>query len=283
MRERLPEWLRRKVPRESSVETRAIVDKYNLHTVCESAQCPNKSECFSNKTATFMILGDVCTRNCGFCAVQNGDVTPLDSDEPMRVAQAVRDMGLLYVVITSVTRDDLPRGGAEQFAETVHAIKSLVPNAIVEVLIPDCQGNGAALDIICKSPISVCNHNVETVPRLYSMVRPQAEYQRSLNLLKYVKTMYPMIKTKSGIMVGLGESAAEVKGVLLDLQEVDCDIVTIGQYLRPSDDNLAISRFVHPDEFDQYSEYGKSLGIPCVFSGPYVRSSYHADRLSLNQ
>lgn len=277
MNKRLPEWLTVKAPKHGAYEQMAgFLRSLELHTVCQSASCPNIGECFSAGTATFMILGNVCTRNCGFCGISHGEPLPLDPMEPARVAEAAERLGLKYVVVTSVTRDDLPDGGAAQFADTIRSIGGTLPGAKVEVLIPDFAGDEGALRAVVAARPFVLNHNVETVPRLYSGVRPEADYRRSLSLLETAKRFSPSIVTKSGLMVGLGESEEEVIQVLRDLREVGCDFVTIGQYLRPSRTNLPVAEYVHPSQFEAYKGIGLGMGFRFVASGPFVRSSYHA-------
>ena len=248
----------------------------DLHSVCEEARCPNIGECFNAGTATFMILGDVCTRACGFCDVTSGRPEGLDLLEPFRLAQAVERLGLDYVVITSVNRDDLPDGGAEIFAACIRAIRRRLPETQVEVLIPDFEGNWDALATVIEAQPVVLNHNTETVPRLYRRVRPKARYRRSLELIRRVKEIDPEMTTKSGIMVGLGETLDEVKQVLDDLREHGCDLLTVGQYLRPSLKHLPIDRFWHPDEFAEIADYAHAIGFRHAECGPLVRSSYHA-------
>lgn len=247
-----------------------------LHTVCESAMCPNIGQCFGKRTATFMILGDVCTRACRFCAVTKGKPEPLDPTEPGKVAQAVRGLGLRHAVITSVTRDDLPDGGASAFAATIRAIHEQAPDTIVEVLIPDFRGSLEALRTVVEAAPQIINHNLETVPRLYPTVRPQAVYERSLQLLERVKQLDPALPTKSGLMVGLGETRDEVLSVMDDLRAVGCDMLTIGQYLRPSQWHLEVAEFVTPEMFAEYRRLGESKGFKSVASGPLVRSSFNA-------
>lgn len=277
MNKRLPEWLTVKAPKRGAYEDMAgYLKSLGLHTVCQSASCPNIGECFSHKTATFMILGDSCTRNCGFCGVNHGRPLPVDPEEPAHVAQAAAKMELRYVVVTSVTRDDLPDGGASQFADTIRMIGTEIPNARVEVLISDLKGEWDSLKVILDAVPFVLNHNVETVPRLYSEVRPQAKYRRSLELLETAKLLRSSIYTKSGLMVGLGESPEEVTEVLKDLRSVGCDFITIGQYLRPSRNNLPVVEYVTPDQFEAYKQVGYEMGFRHVASGPFVRSSYHA-------
>ena len=271
-----PSWLKVKVPLgESFSRLKGLMDGKHLHTVCEEARCPNMSECWNAGTATFMILGDVCTRSCGFCAVKTGKPEGLDLEEPFRVADAVRSMGVRYAVVTSVNRDELPDGGAAVFAETIRQIRVVNPSVSIEVLIPDFRGVEWALDIVVEARPDVLNHNMETVPRLYTGVRPQAKYDRSLELLERAKRKGMM--TKTGIMVGLGESEEEVQEVMRDVRGVNCDIFTIGQYLQPTKEHLPVERYVHPDEFARYKQYGLAMGLPRVESGPLVRSSYHAE------
>jgi lipoic acid synthetase len=257
-------------------KTKAIVSLFKLNTVCQEAQCPNIGECWGHGAATFMLMGDVCTRNCRFCAVHHGHVVALDPDEPRRVAEAARKMGLSHVVVTSVNRDDLPDGGAAHFAATVRALKQLNPGCTVEVLTPDFQGDEAAVELVAQSPIEIYNHNTETVPRLYKRVRPGAKYERSLRVLQKAKETRASLKTKTGLMVGLGETYEELLAVFGDLRAVECDILTLGQYLRPSKEQLPIERYVHPDEFAALRQEALKLGFRHVESGPLVRSSYHA-------
>jgi lipoic acid synthetase len=255
---------------------KALMREQSLHTVCESARCPNIGECWSSRTATFLILGEVCTRRCAFCAVTSGTPEGCDTDEPRRVAEAVAALGLKYAVVTSVTRDDLPDGGAAIFAATIRAIHDLRSGCRVEVLIPDFAGSEPALAQVVEAAPDVLNHNIETVPRLYSLVRPQADYRRSLELLAHAKAINPQQTTKSGLMLGLGEETAEVEASLRDLRAHGCDIATIGQYLRPSADHIPIQRYAPPDEFAHLATYGQSLGFRHIESAPLVRSSYHA-------
>jgi len=272
---RKPEWIRAKLPGGANYsEIKGLVAEGGLHTVCQSARCPNLGECWERRTATFMILGDTCTRNCRFCAVKSGAPSPVDPDEPRRVAGAVRALGLRYAVVTSVTRDDLPLGGAEIFADTVGAIGELVPGCKVEVLVPDFRGSEEALRIVLDAAPDVLNHNVETVPRLYPVVRPQADFDRSIDLLR--RARQAGATTKSGLMVGLGETMPEVFHVMEKLREVDCRILTVGQYLRPSMAHLPVERYVEPAEFDEIRRRGLRMGFSHVESGPLVRSSYHA-------
>ena len=275
-----PRWLRRGLPSGPEYEKlRRLVQNGNLHTVCQEAKCPNQFECYAKGTATFMILGDRCTRNCRFCAVQHRPAGPPDPAEPERVAAAVAQLGLRYAVITSVTRDDLADGGASIFAETLAAIQRQNPDTLVEVLIPDLQGNWQALKIILQADPHVLNHNLETVPRLYPQVRPQADYRRSLELLRQVKKNSPRKICKSGIMLGLGEMRDELRQVWRDLRDCGCDILTMGQYLQPSGEHLPVKRFVPPEEFDELQAEALACGFVGVAAGPFVRSSYQAEKL----
>jgi lipoic acid synthetase len=270
---KLPQWLIKRTPKAQNIRhLRSVINDPSIHTVCESAKCPNIGECYSKRTMTFMILGENCTRSCRFCAVQKGTPSPVDPSEHHRVAEAAKKLGLSYVVITSVTRDDLEDGGASQFAKTINEVR----DARVEVLIPDFQGNADSLKKVVDAKPDVINHNVETVPKLYPQIRPQADYKRSLTLLKRVKDMDGNICTKSGLMVGLSESFEEVEGVLKDLFSAGVDIVTIGQYIPPSKDHAPVAEYIKPEIFDRYREFGIGYGLKEVFSGPFVRSSYHA-------
>ena len=272
---RKPEWLKARVPGgENYTALKTLIDTRALHTVCQEARCPNMGECWNSGTATFMILGDTCTRSCGFCAVKTGRALFLDKDEPRRVGEAVEAMKLRHAVITSVNRDELYDGGAQIFAETIREIRSRLPHCRIEVLIPDFQGSEAALNIVLDAQPDILNHNTETVPRLYKTVRPQAQYNRSLELLDRAKEKGFL--TKSGLMVGLGETMEEVVDTLSDLREVRCDILTIGQYLQPTREHLPVERYVHPDEFAALKRTGLEMGFRYVESGPLVRSSYHA-------
>lgn len=254
-----------------------MITRLKLHTVCESAACPNVGECWNRRTATFMILGNVCTRRCGFCAVQKGAPLAVDFDEPNRVAEAVEAMGLAYAVVTSVNRDDRKDGGASLFADTIEAIRRRVPGCKVEVLVPDFQGSHAAMETVMMARPDVLNHNTETVPRLYRQVRLGARYERSLDMLDFAKSLSPSTPTKSGLMLGLGETVEEVLGVMQDLQRHRVDILTLGQYLRPSSKHLPIVRYVPPAEFAELRVSGMKMGFSHVEAGPLVRSSYHAD------
>ncbi len=275
-----PSWLKKRLPSGSEYgKIAALIGDSQLHTVCQEAKCPNIWECFSCKTATFLMMGPRCTRNCRFCAVAQGPSSPPDPEEPLRVAEAAHQMGLRYVVITSVTRDDLPDGGAGMFAETVAAVRKKIPDARIELLIPDFQGNAAALRTVMDAGPDVLNHNIETVQRLYPSVRPQAAYGRSLELLRRVKTYCPEIPTKSGLMLGLGEKTEEIRETLKDIFEAGCSILTLGQYLQPSKEHLPVERFVEPEEFEEWRQIALDTGFRQVASGPFVRSSYHAKEL----
>ncbi len=272
-----PEWLKVKLPMgENYNDVKDLMRRQSLHTVCEEARCPNIAECWNNRSATFMILGDTCTRSCGFCNVKVGIPSELDFAEPRRVADSVKELGLKHVVITSVNRDELKDGGASIFSETVRLINEEMPDTTVEILIPDFRGVIDAFNIIMRYPPDILNHNLETVPRLYHVVRPQAKYERSLKLIRWFKDRY--LRTKSGIMVGIGEQPDEVLDLMKDLVEHGCDILTIGQYLQPTKMHLPVDRFVTPDEFNMYKEEGLKMGFKIVESSPLVRSSYHADR-----
>ncbi|MDD5007218.1 MAG: lipoyl synthase [Syntrophorhabdaceae bacterium] len=280
MHRRLPSWFTQKIPEPAAMhDMEKLLRKKGLHTVCESALCPNMGQCFARRTATFMILGDTCTRRCTFCAVKKGMPVAPDEEEPQRICEATRALGLRYVVITSVTRDDLADGGASQFAQTLKALHEEDRDIGVEVLIPDFCGSVESLKTVILAGPQVINHNVETVPRLYNKVRPQAECARSVRLLSTVKELDPNIVTKSGLMVGLGETKGEVIGVMKDLRKADCDLLTIGQYLQPSPNHHQIVYFVTPEEFGEYETIGLDLGFKAVASGPLVRSSYKAAEL----
>jgi lipoyl synthase len=272
-----PQWLRAPAPvGENYRELKQLIDRLRLHTVCESAACPNVGECWNQRTATFMMLGNVCTRRCGFCAVQKGAPQPVDYDEPARIAEAVAAMGLKFAVITSVNRDDRHDGGAELFAMVIRAIRQRVPGCGVEVLIPDFQGSLEAVETVMQAGPDVLNHNTETVPRLYRQVRLGARYQRSLDVLAHARRVSTATPTKSGLMLGLGETADEVLQVMRDLRAHQVEILTLGQYLRPSPKHLPIVRYVTPGEFDEFRAAGREMGFAHVESGPLVRSSYHA-------
>ena len=274
---RIPPWLRVKLPESPNFSgTRELLKDLHLNTVCQSAKCPNCWECFSRKVATFMIMGSQCTRNCAFCNITPGRPQPLDPDEPRRVAEGAKRLGLRHVVVTSVTRDDLPDGGAGHFAATIRALRAAQPDCTVEVLIPDFQGDREALKTVLDAAPDILNHNVETVPGLYDRIRPQAEYRQSLDLLARSKEIAPKIPTKSGLMVGLGETDEELLRAVKDLAAVRCDIVTVGQYMRPTREHPEVRRYVHPDVFEEYAEAGKKLGVPQMYCAPLVRSSYNA-------
>jgi len=274
---RHPEWIRVRLSK--THETKKILRQFNLSTVCEEARCPNQGECFSKKTATFMILGDKCTRNCSFCAVESAYPLPPDKYEPERIAEAVVLLRLKFVVITSVTRDDLSDGGASHFAQTIKAIRERDKDIKVEVLTPDFRGDINALKTVLDAEPDVFNHNIETVPRLYPMVRPKADYFASLNMLKSTKRLYPDIKTKSGIMLGLGEKRAEVLSVLSDLREAGCDFLTIGQYLMPRKENIPVVEYIKPEVFEEYRTRGLEMGFKAVASSPLTRSSMNAEEM----
>ena len=277
VRERKPPWIRARFPGgERFMQVKRLLREEGLHSVCEEARCPNIGECFNAGTATFMILGDICTRACGFCDVTSGRPTGLDLLEPLRLSATVERLGLDYAVITSVNRDDLPDGGASIFAGCLRSIRARSPEVQVEVLIPDFEGNWDALRTVVEARPVVLNHNTETVPRLYRRVRPKGVYTRSLELIRRVKQLDPAMTTKSGIMVGLGESFEEVVQTMTDLRAHDCDLLTVGQYLRPSAKHLPVDRYWHPDEFAALTEVGERLGFRHIEAGPLVRSSYHA-------
>jgi lipoyl synthase len=275
-----PPWLKKRIPPyQDLLKVRSILAATDLHTVCEEARCPNLGECFSRGTATFLILGNICTRDCGFCAVEHGDPVPADEKEAEKVAQAVQKMDLRYVVVTSVTRDDLPDGGASQFARTIQAIRNMNSEIKIEVLIPDFKGDPSSLGVVLREYPEVLNHNVETIARLYLKVRPQADHIRSLHLLKRSKKSYPSVMTKSGFMLGLGETHKEVLELMEDLRGVECDFLTIGQYLQPRSDRLPVERYILPEEFEEYQKIGMKMGFKAVASGPFVRSSFHASQM----
>ena len=278
---RIPEWLTIRLPRRRDVdEVESLMRSHGLVTVCEEARCPNLGECWSKKTATYMILGDTCTRSCRFCAVKTGKGGDLDPFEPMKVAQSAAQLGLKHTVVTSVNRDELPDGGANHFAKTIKALRELLPDTIIEVLTPDFLGNKENIQIVVDAKPHIYNHNIETIPRLYRKVRPQARYARSLQLLEYVKEADPEIYTKSGFMVGFGETRDEVVSLLEDLKAHRVDAVTIGQYLKPGKNYLDVVEFVHPDVFAEYKQIGEAMGFLFVASGPFIRSSYNAKEFS---
>jgi lipoic acid synthetase len=276
-----PSWLKKSLPKGGDYQrVKGLLSKANLNTVCQEANCPNMFECFSNDTSTFMILGSQCSRNCSFCNIKPGNPIPVDIKEPQRVAKAAFDLKLKYVVVTSVTRDDLEDGGAYQFAQTIRAIKSLLPNdPKVEVLIPDFQGNYEALKIVVCTKPDVVNHNIETVPSLYSKVRPEADYQQSLDIIQNIKDIDPSMPAKSGIMVGLGETFTELELTIKDLFDHGCDILTIGQYLQPTRSHLDVEKYYSPDEFNLLEKKARAIGFKKVYAGPFVISSYQAKDL----
>ncbi|MBX3300911.1 MAG: lipoyl synthase [Nitrospira sp.] len=276
-RPRLPSWFKvnaRTGP--DYLEIKQTLEQLDLHTICEEARCPNRWECWNARTATFLILGDICTRRCHYCSVETGRPFPLDEAEPGRVAEAVRALGLRHAVVTSVNRDELPDGGASIFAETIRQTRRLNPTCTIEVLIPDFEGSAAALATVCAEKPDILNHNIETVARLFPSIRPQGKYQRSIELLARAKQHGP--KTKSGLILGMGETLDEARAVMRDLRAVDCDIITIGQYLQPTRDHLPVARFYDPSEFALLKEEGLAMGFSHVESGPLVRSSYHAEQ-----
>ena len=278
---RIPPWLRVKLPSNRTfASTRGLLGDLALNTVCQSARCPNTWECFSQSVATFLILGRQCTRNCAFCNINPGAPEPVDDDEPRRVAEGAARLGLKHVVVTSVTRDDLPDGGAGHFAATIHQLRARLPECTVEVLIPDFQGDAAALETVLSTRPDVLNHNVETAPRLYPAIRPQADYAQSLELLRRVAVDSRGIPAKSGLMVGLGESDEEIRQTIRDLAQAGCAMITVGQYMRPSRLHPAVVRYMPPEEFDALAEFGRSLGVRRMFCAPLVRSSYHAAELA---
>lgn len=275
-----PDWIRVKMPISPEINRiKSLLRKHKLASVCEEAQCPNLGECFSGGTATFMIMGEICTRRCPFCDVAHGRPNPLDENEPRELAEAVAEMGLKYVVVTSVDRDDLRDGGAAHFAECISQMRQRSPNLYIEVLVPDFRGRmDVALDILQQTPPDVFNHNLESVPSLYRKIRPGSDYQWSLDLLKNYKARCPEVLTKSGLMLGLGETKQEIIDVMQDMRAHNIDMITLGQYLQPSRHHLPVDRFVHPDEFAELGEIAEQLGFASVASGPLVRSSYHADK-----
>jgi lipoyl synthase len=280
-RGRLPGWLKRELPRgNGNFFTQTLLDDLRLETVCENARCPNRPECWSRRTATFMILGNICTRPCGFCSVPKGEPLHVEEDEPARVAEAAARLGLKHVVITSVTRDDLPDGGASHFAACVRAVRTRLPDVAVEVLTPDFLGDAAAIDCVIDARPEVFNHNIETVPRLYRLARGRTEYRRSLELLDRVKKTDPAIVTKAGLMLGVGETIDELFEVLADLRSIRCDVLTLGQYLAPTlKQSIPVARYVPPAEFDELAALARLLGFKQVAAGPFVRSSYHAEEM----
>lgn len=279
MRERLPEFLKRPIIDTDKTRTvRKILKSNCLNTVCEGARCPNKNECYSNHTATFLIMGSVCTRNCRYCNISCQRPEPLDENEPLHVAQAVKDLGLKYAVITSVTRDDLPDGGANHFAKCINEIRKILPNTKIEILTPDFKGNEESLNTIIKAHPDVFNHNIETARDIFKTARPQGNYDTSLGVLKYVKENSD-IKTKSGFMIGLGEDIEQIKQTITDLYSVNCDILTIGQYIQPSKEHLPVAKYYNPEEYEELKDIAKNIGIKYFQIGPLVRSSYNAAKL----
>lgn len=277
---RKPDWLKSKqIPTEEEQKVRRLMKNLHLNTVCREARCPNRVECFNRGTATFLIMGDTCTRRCRFCNVNKGKPQPLDKEEPRHVAEAVKALGLKYVVITSVTRDDLPDGGAAHFASVIRKVREIDPGVGIEVLIPDFQGDSDSLNTVLDARPDVLNHNVETVSRLYEAVRPGAFYERSLELLARAKTINPSIKTKSGLMVGLGETEAELYGVFADLRKAGCDLLTIGQYLAPTKEHYPVADYILPEKFEEYRAKALEMGFLDAASGPLVRSSYKAGEM----
>ncbi|MCS6287306.1 MAG: lipoyl synthase [Nitrospira sp.] len=280
-RPRLPAWF--KVNAQTGpdyLEIRQTMDRLQLHTICEEARCPNRWECWNARTATFLILGDICTRRCHYCSVETGRPPAIDRSEPRRVAEAVQALGLRHAVITSVNRDELPDGGATVFADTIRQTRTLSPDCTIEVLIPDFEGNAAALATVCAEQPEILNHNIETVPRLFPSLRPQGKYHRSIELLGRAKQQG--MTTKSGLILGMGETLDEAREVMRDLRAVDCDIITIGQYLQPTRDHLPVARYYDPGEFAQLKEEGMTMGFAHVESGPLVRSSYHAEQQTIH-
>lgn len=281
MAQRLPEWLTIRLPRPDTIkEVEGMMRDKHLHTVCESARCPNLPECWSKKTATFMILGNTCTRSCGFCAIKVGRGEEIDAFEPLNVAMTAKKMGMKHVVVTSVARDDVKDQGAEQFAKTIDQLHRQIPEVIVEVLTPDFRGQRDLIEMVCVTHPEIYNHNIETVERLHTIVRPQARYERTMSVLKTVKEIDPTIYTKSGLMLGLGETKDEVIKTLKDLRKIGVDAVTIGQYLRPTMKHLPVVEYIHPTVFKEYEEIGEEMGFAFVASGPFVRSSYNAIEFS---
>lgn len=276
---KFPEWLKAKAPSgETYLQVKQLMRKSLLHTVCEEAHCPNIGECWETKSATFMILGDTCTRHCRYCAVKTGRPSGIDLEEPGRLAKTVQHLGLDYCVITSVNRDDLSDGGALIFAMCIKSIRTLVPSCKVEVLVPDFEGSMLALDTVMKAQPNVLNHNIESTRTIFHKVRPKGDYDRSLQLLGRSKQLNPGIPSKSGIIVGMGETLKEITETMVDLRKVNCDLLTVGQYLQPSDSHLPVVKFYHPKEFQEIELIGKSLGFAHIAAGPMVRSSYHADQ-----
>ncbi|MHA1279435.1 MAG: lipoyl synthase [Candidatus Helarchaeota archaeon] len=280
MRPRKPEWITTSIDLPSFERLISLIREYKLHVVCFEASCPNIGACFRRKTATFLILGDICTRSCTFCGIKHGKSAAPENDEPNQVAKLVNELDLDHVVITSVTRDDLPDQGVSQFIKTMREIRRTNPEVIIELLVPDFQGDRELLNQLIREPPHILNHNIESVPRLYKRVRPQAIYSRSLALLEYVKEQNPSIYTKSGFMVGLGETEQEILELMNDLRKVNCDILIIGQYLQPTEKQLPVEKYYTPEEFKKYEMYGNKLGFLSVTAGPLIRSSYNAEEFS---
>ncbi len=275
---RLPDYLKRGIINtDKTKKVRALLKEHGLHTICEAGRCPNKAECYSCNTASFLIMGDICTRNCRYCNVQTGKPSALDSNEPQKLALTIKALGLKYAVITSVTRDDLKDGGAEHFAKTINAIKNLCNDVKVEVLVPDFKGDKVAIDKVVGAKPDVFNHNIEVVPSLYPKARPQGSFERAMDILYYVKNTYPNIVTKTGLMLGLGERKEEILEVLKKLKAVDCDIVTIGQYMQPSKEHLEVQKYYKPEEYEDLIQEAKNIGIKVPIFAPLVRSSYQAN------
>lgn len=272
-----PEWLKKRLRPETLIQMQKQLRAKKLHTVCEEARCPNISECFAKKTATIMIMGDICTRSCKFCAVKSGRPRALDPDEPLHVADWAQELGFRHLVVTSVDRDDLPDLGAEHFAQTIKVLRFRMPKLVVEVLTPDFQGRTPCLELICRAEPHIFNHNLETVRRLTPQVRSAAKYDQSLKVLHWVKTNYAGLITKSGLMLGLGEQGGEIAGAMQDLRDAGCDMITLGQYLQPTMRHHPVVRYVEPREFEEWQRFGLKMGFRAVFSGPFVRSSYMAD------
>ncbi len=274
---RLPDYLKRGIIDTDKTKTvRALLKKHSLYTICDSARCPNKAECYAQNTASFLIMGNICTRNCRYCNVATGKPLPLDEKEPKKLAETIKDLGLKYVVVTSVTRDDLPDGGAEHFAKTIKAIKQVSSDIKVEVLVPDFKGDKSAIDVVLEAKPDVFNHNIEVVPSLYKTARPQGSFERAMDVLAYAKKTHPEIPTKTGMMIGLGEAEEEIFDTLQKLVQIDCDIVTIGQYMQPSKEHLEVKKYYKLEEYDYLTQKALEIGVKAPIFAPLVRSSYHA-------
>ena len=274
---RLPDYLKRGIIDTDKTKTvRALLKKHSLYTICDSARCPNKAECYAQNTASFLIMGNICTRNCRYCNVATGKPLPLDGKEPEKLAETIKDLGLKYVVVTSVTRDDLPDGGADHFAKTIKAIKQVSSDIKVEVLVPDFKGDKSAIDVVLEAKPDVFNHNIEVVPSLYKTARPQGSFERAMDVLAYAKKTHPEIPTKTGMMIGLGETEEEIFDTLQKLVQIDCDIVTIGQYMQPSKEHLEVKKYYKLEEYDYLTQKALEIGIKAPIFAPLVRSSYHA-------